>query len=144
MSGVTESMTIPPVELDIAHSLNAILPSFGPTETAALHLLALAGLAFVVEPNFVSFKGGRIRVFGSFVTDLQAALGVICLIGVVAFHDTWIEMLYGVMILNGQGALGILVAEVPLIILSKTHRRMNVFWGGLLVCGLGLVYLSLV
>ncbi|NUB91651.1 hypothetical protein HT576_11565 [Haloterrigena sp. SYSU A121-1] len=133
-----------PSLMDVVHQIDAMLPTFNPTVTAMLHLLALAGLAFAFDPDIVSFKGNRVRVLGSYVKDWQAALGVLVLLGVLAFYNRWIELLYGRTILNGQGALGVLVAEVPLIILRKSQRRMNLFWGGLIALGGFLVYLSFV
>lgn len=137
-------MALIPSATDLVHYIDTVLPTFGPTETALFHLLALTGLTFAFDPEIVSFKGNRVRVLGSYVPDWQAALGVLALIVVVAFYERWIGILYDVTILNGQGALGVLIAIVPVVILRKSHRRMNLFWGGLISLGLLLVYVSFV
>lgn len=129
---------------NIIQELDAVAPTFGPTATVGLHLLALSGLAFAFDPDIVSFKGNRVRVMGSFVPDWQAALGVLALLGLLAFYNRCIELLYVLTILNGQGALGVLIVEIPMIILRKSQRRMNLFWGGIVAVGFLLVCLSFV
>lgn len=131
-----------PSLMNMVQQIDSMFPTFGPSTTAMFHLMALAGFGVAFAPKIVSFKGNRVRVLGVFVKDWQAAVGVLALISILAVYNEWVASLYHLTILNGQGALGVLVVEVPLIILKRSQRRMNLFWGGLIAFGMFLVYLS--
>lgn len=130
--------------LDLLRQVDSIIPTFGADATAGFHLVALAGLAYSIEPNIVSFKGGRVRVFNSYVPDWLAALGVLILLVLLATINLWIDIIYRIAILNGQGALGVIVLLVPGIILRKSQRRFNLFWAMFAAVGLILLVASFV
>lgn len=130
--------------MNVIRQIDAMFPAFGSSTTAMLHLFALAGLGVAFAPQIISFKGNRIRIFGIFVKNWQAAVGVLILIGIVAVYNELIGSLYNLTILNGQGALGVLVAEIPMIILMRSQRRINLFWGSLVALGGFLIFLSFV
>lgn len=128
--------------LELVSHINSAFPDFGPTVTMAFNLVAVAGIALLVNPGFISFKGGRIRIFGKFVKDWQAAVGVLLLLTTIVFHETWIGLIYELAILNGQGALGVIILEIPVIVLAKTHRKLNWFWVSMILIGSGIIVIS--
>lgn len=114
--------------------VDSMLPTLPDEVVGAFYLIALAGMAFGMDVDIISFKGERVRVLGEFVTTERAVLGMFATLVILATYDWWSELILSAFVLTGWQAVGVVVMEIPLIIYSRSHRRMdNLMWLMLLI-----------
>lgn len=116
-----------PVQLVVAvfRAADALLPALPQEVVGSLHTVALAGIAYAFDVPFISFKGERIRVFGTFVTTRTAVLAVLATFVVLAAYGWWSQQVYSVFVLTGWQAFGVICVETSWIILARTHRNLD-------------------
>lgn len=121
--------------LNYAESIEALLPTLPREITITLHLIVIAGLVYALDIEIISFKGNRIRVFGKFADTKTAIAALTVTFAILATYNYWIEHVYNIIVLTGWQAFGLLMILMAGLILTKSHRKIDLWTFSMIIAG---------